>query len=254
MHYRASERHPKSDSLMEESSIELTTMKTREAACPPKVVVVGGTGHGKSSVINTVMGEDKCAVGVTWAVDKTITSEVQEVDFTGQDGRIIFIDTPSLKTLQSNARFQNLYKNGFQAIVIVYSIKAFTQSRPSVLELVNNLFGDGLKDYALVVLTFEDYLEDATLQEFLNTNKELKDFLQKTGVEAVTMCNTAEKNSPKATEQRNSFFSHLDVIRKRNVSPLSKKTPKISVRRVLCIAGVVLTVVIVVSIVIHFSV
>lgn len=254
MHYRASERHPMSDILMEERSVTLTTVKTREAASPSKVLVVGGTGHGKSSFINTVMGEDKCAVGVTWAVDKTITSEVQEVDFTGQDGRIIFIDTPSLKTLQSNTKFQNLYRNGFQAIVIVYSIKAFTQTRPSVLELVNALFGDGLKDYALVVLTFEDYLEDATLQEFLNTNKELKDFLQKTGVEVVTMCNTSEKSSPKATEQKDSFFSHLDVILKRNVAPLSKKTSKVSLARVLCIAGIVLTLVVVVGIVIHLFV
>lgn len=237
---------------MEERSLTLTTVKTREAASPPKVLVVGGTGHGKSSFINTVMGEDKCAVGVTWAVDKTITSEVQEVDFTGQGGRIIFIDTPSLKTLQSNMKFQNLYRNGFHAIVIVYSIKAFTQTRPSVLELVNNLFGDVLKDYALVVLTFEDYLEDATIQEFLNTNKELKDFLQKTGVEVVTICNTSEKNSPKATEQRDSFFSHLDVILKRNVAPLSKKTSKVPLPRVLCIAGIVLTLVIAVGVVIYF--
>lgn len=251
MHYRVPERHPMSNYLMEERSLTLSTVRTRDAASPPRVLVVGGTGHGKSSFINTVLGEDKCAAGVTWAVDKTITSEVQEVEFTGQDGRITFIDTPSLKTLQSNTKFQNLYRKGFNAIVIVYSIKAFTQTHPSVLELVNSLFGDGLNDYALVVLTFEDYLEDATLQEFLNTNKELKDFLQKTGVEVVTMCNTAEKNSLKVTEQRDAFFNHLDGLLKRKVVPLSKKKSMVPLRRVLCIAGIVLTTVVVVGILVY---
>lgn len=76
---------------------------------------------------------------------------------------------------------------------------------------------------------FEDYLEDVILQEFLNINKELKDFLQKIGVEVVIMCNIVEKNSLKVIEQRDFFFSYLDVILKRNVLLLLKKILKILV-------------------------
>lgn len=70
------ERYFMFDSLMEESFIELMIMKIREVVFFFKVVVVGGIGYGKSLVINIVMGEDKCVVGVIWVVDKIIILEV----------------------------------------------------------------------------------------------------------------------------------------------------------------------------------
>lgn len=215
--------------------------------CITRVLVLGGTGHGKSSFINAMIGEDKCTVGVTWAADKSITTDVEEFSITRGDGTITFFDTPALKTLSDNNKFRQLYKNGFNAVVIVYSIKPFTQTRPSLLQQVENVLA--LKDYTgsnlLVALTFADFLEDATVEEFLNTNKELKDFQQKYGVNLVAICNTFEKYSQEGIGQRNTFFNSLDAILRQNDQPISKKPCVVGIK---CKIGIIVTSIIVIGI------
>ncbi|XP_048732622.1 GTPase IMAP family member 9-like isoform X1 [Ostrea edulis] len=187
-----------------------------------RVLVVGGIGHGKSAFINTVLGEYKCKTGVTWGVDKSITKEIQEIDCKRNDHTITFIDTPSLKTLASNPKFKDLYKSGFHAIVIVYSIKPFTQHYPTILQRVKSKFPEDLSKYAVIVLTFQDYLEDATVKDFLNENRELKDFVERSGVTCVAICNNSD-DERQTVEQRDHFFNHLDVVLRKNVEPLRKK-------------------------------
>jgi ribosome biogenesis GTPase A len=187
-----------------------------------RVLVVGGIGHGKSSFINTVLGEDKCTSGDTWAVDKTITKDLEEVELKRKGDIITFIDTPSLKTLKSSSKFLDLYKTGFHAIVIVYSIKSFTHPTPSVLQEVRKLFGDDLFRYALIILTFEDYLGDSTVDEFLNANTELKDFVKRTSDKPVAVCNTVEKNSTEANEQRARCLVYLESVLRKNEEPLKE--------------------------------
>lgn len=187
-----------------------------------RVLVVGGIGHGKSSFINTVLGEDKCAFGDTWAVDKTITKDIEEVDFQRKNDIITFIDTPSLKTLKSNSKFLDLYKTGFHAIVIVYSIKSYIHPSSSVLKEVRKLFGDEVFRHVLIILTCEDYLGDSTVDEFLNANTELKHFVDRTRDKPVAICNTVEKNSTEANEQRARCLVYLESVLRKNEEPLKE--------------------------------
>lgn len=207
--------------------------------CVKKVLVLGGTGHGKSSLINTMRGEYECVVGDTWAADKSVTKEIEEFSFNRNDKIISFIDTPALKMLGDNRKFKELYKNGIDAVVIVYSIKSIP-SRPAFLkQVVKTLALERyMGSHLLVALTFEDYLEDASVDEFLCTHKELHAFLQNYGVQFVVICNKEERNSQKGIQQRNAILSSLDDILRRNDRPLSRNSV---VSNVKCIIRIILT-------------
>lgn len=187
------------------------------------ILVIGGIGHGKSSFINSVSEKNECKAGHTWAVNQTITEDVQEVDIKQSDDVLTFIDTPSLWTLKDNLKFQELFKTGFHAIVIVCSIKS-SRSLSPVLHKAKQLIGDNIYGYTLIVLSFEDYLGEATVEEFLTANTDLKDFSEKTKFECIPFNNSLKCDSDEAIKQRIRFFVYLDAIRRHNkYQPIKRK-------------------------------
>lgn len=180
-----------------------------------RVLVVGGIGHGKSSFINSIVEKYACKAGVTWGVDKTVTKCITKIDLEQNDDVITFFDTPSLKALKSNREFQDLYKTGFHAIVIVISMKSYKRQSP-VLHKAEKLFGDELYRHALIVFTFADYLGESSVDEFLRANPELKEFLKKTEDRYISFDGSLQNDSKSASDQRNRFLTRIENVFRRN--------------------------------------
>lgn len=190
------------------------------------VLVVGGIGYGKSSLINSVMGEEMCQVGNTWKVGETVTKEVQEISLERENTIFKFFDTPSIRALKSNSTLNELYKAGIHAIVIVCSIKSYQTGSSTIFTDIKNLFGEDMYPYSLVVLTFGDYLDESEgegADEFIQANSELKEFLDKIENRYVVFDDMIDKKSAEASEQQNRFFRCIaPVLQKTGNQPLKK--------------------------------
>lgn len=199
----------------------LNPLKDQEVQCT-QVLVVGGIGHGKSSIINSVLKTNECEVGQTWGVDETITKEVQAVNIQQNGEMMTFIDTPSLWTLHSNLVFQELFKIGFHAIVVVWSINS-SEPRSPVLQEIKNLFGDDVYRHTLIVLTFEDCLEEYSVQEFLSAYPDLQEFTEKTANNCIPFNNKLEYASREASKQRKNILLKLNAICRKNEYQVIKR-------------------------------
>lgn len=187
-----------------------------------RVLVVGGIGHGKSSFINSIVEKYACEVGGTWGVDKTITKDIQEIDLERKEDIITFFDTPSLKVLSSNKKFQDLQKTGFHAIVIVISIKSYALQSP-VLHEAKKLFGNILHRYALLVFTFADYLEGSNVDEYLKAYPELQEFSKDTEKRCILFDSSLENDSEGANNQRRTFFDYIETVFGQNEDELKTR-------------------------------
>lgn len=198
------------------ASAEISTHAEKECFT---ILVVGGIGYGKSSFINSIVGEDKCKVGNTWIVGKTITEGIQEIKLNWENKDYKFVDTTSIPSLNSNPAFEKLYETGFHAIVIVCSIKSYATGSSRMFEELKNLLGVDMPRYSLVVLTFKDYLDESSVDEYVRANVKLMKFLEmleEKDKRCLAFDNIIDKESREAEEQKKRFFACLDFVLKQN--------------------------------------
>uniref|UniRef100_A0AAY3ZUL2 AIG1-type G domain-containing protein n=1 Tax=Denticeps clupeoides TaxID=299321 RepID=A0AAY3ZUL2_9TELE len=158
----------------------------RQKCCPSEVrlVLIGKTGHGKSSAANTILGE-KAFVEAQTENLATQHAEARETD----DGkrRIKIVDTPGIfgKYAENVAaelrRAVGLCSPGPHAFVIVLRVGKYTQQEADIVEKAEETFGGTMFKHAVVLFTWGRDLGDRTVEDFVRDSGRLSELVQRCG-------------------------------------------------------------------------
>ncbi|XP_076018634.1 uncharacterized protein LOC143010270 isoform X2 [Genypterus blacodes] len=152
-----------------------------------RIVVLGKTGAGKSSLSNTIFGED---VFTTNNSANAGTGDCRAESRSVNGRRVTMIDTPGF--FDPDRSDQDLKREivkcvtecspGPHAFLIVLKVDKFTVQEKEVIAKISQVFSEEAFKFASVVFTHGDQLdEQKTIQEFVNQNEGLRDLVRKCG-------------------------------------------------------------------------
>ncbi|XP_073331698.1 GTPase IMAP family member 7-like [Pagrus major] len=152
-----------------------------------KIVILGKTGAGRSSLANTIFGEE------LFKISHTLNSETRQcrAETRSVNGRsITLIDTPGFfDTDRSKEELKpEIVRSitecapGPHAFLIVLKIDIFTEQEQVGMNKIQEYFSEEAFKYATVVFTHGDQLpEGQTIEDFVCKNKILRDLVKKCG-------------------------------------------------------------------------
>uniref|UniRef100_A0AAQ4PM69 AIG1-type G domain-containing protein n=1 Tax=Gasterosteus aculeatus aculeatus TaxID=481459 RepID=A0AAQ4PM69_GASAC len=150
------------------------------------IVILGKTGVGKSSLANTILGENVFRIGDTGNSETSeCRSETRRVD--GRD--VTLIDTPGLfdtgrpeEELKAIVKCITECAPGPHAFLIVLKVEKFTEHELAVTEKIRQYFTEEVLKYAVIVFTHgEDLPKGTKIEQFVCQNESLRDLVEKCG-------------------------------------------------------------------------
>ncbi|XP_063750464.1 GTPase IMAP family member 7 [Eleginops maclovinus] len=176
-----------------------------------RIVILGKTGVGKSSVANTIFGEQLFKTNNT-AISETSKCQSKMKTINGRS--ITLIDTPGFfDTAISEEELKPEILRciiecapGPHAFLIVLEVRKFTEQEQAVIENISQYFTEEVFQYATVLFTHGDQLDEGqTIKEYFHQNQLMNELLENCGGRCNVIDNKYWKNNQQDEYRSNQF-------------------------------------------------
>ncbi|XP_068444075.1 GTPase IMAP family member 7-like [Clinocottus analis] len=171
-----------------------------------RIVILGKTGAGKSSLANTIFGEQLFKIGHTVNSD---TSKCQAETKSINGRNITLIDTPDLSQEEQKSEIVRCITElspGPHAFLFVIKVARYTEQEQALVTNIRQNFSEEVLKYATVLFTHGDQLDEKqTIEDYVCDNELLKDLVKKCGGRCHVIDNKYWKNNQQDEYRSNQF-------------------------------------------------
>ncbi|KAF3837255.1 hypothetical protein F7725_004719 [Dissostichus mawsoni] len=169
-----------------------------------RIVMLGKTAAGKSSVANTIFGEQLFKTNTT-ADSETSKCQAETKLVSGRSITLIDTDTSEEELKTNFIRCITDFAPGPHAFLIVFKVEKSTEHEEAVIAKINQYFSEEVFKYATVLFTHGDQLDEGqTVEEYFHQNQLASD-LKKCGGRCHVIDNKYWKNNQQEEYRSNQF-------------------------------------------------